>query len=56
MTDSHETGNGSKPWYHCVVLNTYGHDGTHARVAGTNTSGWMSNDNLTDRSGASARC
>lgn len=51
LTDSHETGNGSKLWYHCSVVDTYGHDWTCARVAGTNASGWMSNDDLTDRSG-----
>ncbi|MFD7182621.1 hypothetical protein ACFV90_21760 [Streptomyces sp. NPDC059904] len=51
MTDSHETGNGTKLWYHCCVVNTYGHDWTYGRMAGTNASGWMSHDNLTDRAG-----
>ncbi|MFE4252806.1 hypothetical protein ACFRU3_25520 [Streptomyces sp. NPDC056910] len=32
------------------------HSGDHVRVAGANTSGWMPNDNLTKRSGASTRC
>ncbi|WP_406101937.1 serine/threonine protein kinase [Streptomyces sp. NBC_01003] len=48
--------NGSKLWYHCSVVNAYGHNWTYVRVAGTNTSGWMSNDNLTNQSGASTRC
>ncbi|MFC9494897.1 hypothetical protein [Streptomyces sp. NPDC056982] len=30
--------------------------GDCVRVAGANTSGWMPNDNLTKRSGASTRC
>ncbi|MFD3563712.1 hypothetical protein ACFWVU_29200 [Streptomyces sp. NPDC058686] len=48
--------NSSKLWYHCSVVNAYGHNWTYVRVAGTNTSGWMSNDNLANRSGASTRC
>ncbi|GAA1240091.1 MULTISPECIES: hypothetical protein [Streptomyces] len=30
--------------------------GDYVRVAGANTSGWMPNDNLAKRSGASTRC
>ncbi|MFF1733486.1 serine/threonine-protein kinase [Streptomyces sp. NPDC058247] len=43
-------------WYHCSAVNAYGHNRTYVRVAGTNTSDWMSNDNLTNQSGASTRC
>ncbi|MFI6683952.1 protein kinase [Streptomyces sp. NPDC050485] len=47
---------GTKLWYHCYVVNAYGHKWTYARVAGSDTSGWMSNDNLTRQSGPSTRC
>ncbi|MGW1194605.1 serine/threonine-protein kinase [Streptomyces sp. NPDC002536] len=45
---------GTKLWYHCSVVNAYGNTWTWVRVAGTNTSGWMSNDNLVRQSGPSA--
>lgn len=45
---------GTKLWYHCSVVNAYGNTWTWVRVAGTNTSGWMSNDNLTRQNGPSA--
>ncbi|MFG3363945.1 hypothetical protein ACIPWY_05760 [Streptomyces sp. NPDC090032] len=48
--------NGSKLWYHRSVVNAHGRNWTYVRVAGTNTSGWMSNDNLANQSGASTRC
>jgi hypothetical protein len=47
---------GTKLWYHCSVVNAHGHNWTYVRVAGTNTTGWMSNDNLTRQNGASTRC
>ncbi|GHF20803.1 MULTISPECIES: serine/threonine-protein kinase [Streptomyces] len=45
---------GTKLWYHCSVVNAYGNTWTWVRVAGTNTSGWMSDDNLTRQNGPSA--
>ncbi|MEV5510859.1 serine/threonine-protein kinase [Streptomyces orinoci] len=47
---------GTKLWYHCYVVNAYGHTWVYARVAGTHTSGWMSADNLTRQSGLPPRC
>ncbi|WP_283247531.1 hypothetical protein [Streptomyces sp. I05A-00742] len=34
----------------------YGHQWTYARVSGTSTAGWMSNDNLTRQNGPSTPC
>ncbi|MFG2500272.1 hypothetical protein ACGFSB_18925 [Streptomyces sp. NPDC048441] len=48
--------NGTKLWYHCSIVNAYGNNWTYVRVEGTNTSGWMSNDNLTNQTGTSTRC
>ncbi|MDJ1130451.1 protein kinase domain-containing protein [Streptomyces iconiensis] len=47
---------GAKLWYHCSVVNARGNNWTYVRIAGTNTTGWMSNDNLTRQSGPSTRC
>ncbi|MEV4439266.1 serine/threonine-protein kinase [Streptomyces sp. NPDC049577] len=47
---------GTKLWYHCSVVNAYGHTWTYVRVEGTKTAGWMSNDNLTRQTGPSTRC
>ncbi|GAA2094890.1 hypothetical protein GCM10009801_63430 [Streptomyces albiaxialis] len=47
---------GAKLWYHCSVVNAHGHNWTYVRLAGTDTVGWMSNDNLTRQNGASTRC
>ncbi|MFG3254833.1 serine/threonine-protein kinase [Streptomyces sp. NPDC048172] len=47
---------GQKLWYHCSVVNAHGHNWTYVRLAGTNTVGWMSNDNLTRQNGPSTRC
>ncbi|MFE2374681.1 protein kinase [Streptomyces sp. NPDC059398] len=47
---------GVKVWFHCYVTNAYGNRWTYVRIAGTNTSGWMSNDNFTRQSGPSTRC
>ncbi|MEU4491878.1 hypothetical protein AB0F96_00105 [Streptomyces sp. NPDC023998] len=47
---------GAKLWYHCYVVNAYGHAWTYVRIAGTKTSGWMSNDNLANQNGPAFRC
>lgn len=47
---------GKKVWFHCYVTNAYGNRWTYIRIAGTNTSGWMSNDNFTRQSGPSTHC
>lgn len=47
---------GVKVWYHCYIINSYGHTWTYVRIDGTKTAGWMSNDNLTKQNGPSTRC
>ncbi|MBT2478828.1 serine/threonine-protein kinase [Streptomyces sp. ISL-94] len=47
---------GTKLWYHCYIVNAYGNKWTYVRVEGTNTTGWMSNDNLTRQKGPSTPC
>ncbi|MER7466683.1 serine/threonine-protein kinase [Streptomyces sp. NPDC097981] len=47
---------GTKLLYQCYVVNAYGNKWTFVRVADTDASGWMSNDNLTRQSGPSTRC
>jgi hypothetical protein len=47
---------GAKVFYHCYVLNAYGHTWTYVRIEGTKTAGWMSNDNLTKQNGPAYRC
>ncbi|MEV6685023.1 serine/threonine-protein kinase [Streptomyces sp. NPDC051130] len=47
---------GTKLWYHCSVVNAYGHTWTYVRIDGTNTAGWMSNDNITRQKGPSHPC
>ncbi|MCX4669558.1 protein kinase [Streptomyces sp. NBC_01381] len=42
--------------FHCSVVNAHGHDWTYVQVAGTSTSGWMSNDNFIGQVGPSTRC
>ncbi|MER6345113.1 SH3 domain-containing protein [Streptomyces sp. NPDC001595] len=42
-----QTYNGTKLYYHCYVVNSYGNTWTHARIAGTSTQGWISDANLT---------
>ncbi len=47
---------GTKLWYQCYVVNAYGKTWTYVRIAGTETAGWMSNDNLTGQKGPSTHC
>lgn len=47
---------GTKVWYHCSVVNAYGHKWTYVRIDGTSTAGWMSNDNLGRQKGPSTAC
>ncbi|MFF1556274.1 protein kinase [Streptomyces sp. NPDC058279] len=47
---------GTKVWYHCYVVNAHGNKWTYVRIEGTNTAGWMSNDNLTRQKGSSPPC
>ncbi|MFJ6718437.1 protein kinase [Streptomyces sp. NPDC091259] len=47
---------GTKVWYHCYVVNAHGNKWTYVRIEGTNTAGWMSNDNLTRQKGPSTPC
>ncbi|WP_328923952.1 protein kinase [Streptomyces sp. NBC_00190] len=47
---------GTKLWYHCYVVNAHGNKWTYVRIDGTNTSGWMSDDNLTKQKGPSTPC
>ncbi|MFI9100760.1 serine/threonine-protein kinase [Streptomyces fildesensis] len=47
---------GAKVFYHCFVLNAYGHTWTYVRIDGTKTAGWMSNDNLTKQKGPAYHC
>ncbi|MET9961374.1 serine/threonine-protein kinase [Streptomyces sp. NPDC006326] len=47
---------GTKVWYHCTVVNAHGNKWTYVRIEGTNTAGWMSNDNLTRQNGPSTAC
>ncbi|MEU5000841.1 protein kinase [Streptomyces sp. NPDC021622] len=47
---------GTRLNFHCSVVNAHGHNWTYVQVAGTSTSGWMSNDNFTGQVGPSTRC
>ncbi|TGB02537.1 serine/threonine protein kinase [Streptomyces sp. MZ04] len=47
---------GTRLDFHCSVVNAHGHNWTYVQVAGTSTSGWMSDDNLTGQVGAATRC
>ncbi|MCZ4123045.1 hypothetical protein [Streptomyces sp. H39-S7] len=47
---------GAKVFYHCYILNAYGHTWTYVRIDGTKTVGWMSNDNLSKQTGPAYRC
>ncbi len=47
---------GAKVWYQCYVVNAYGNRWTYIRIAGTESAGWMSNDNLENQDGPSTPC
>ncbi|MFE5768458.1 protein kinase [Streptomyces sp. NPDC056485] len=48
--------NGTKLWYQCYVVNSYGNQWTYVRVDGTNTTGWLYNRDLTRQRGSSPPC
>ncbi|MFF4850475.1 serine/threonine-protein kinase [Streptomyces sp. NPDC001194] len=48
--------NGTKLWYQCYVVNSYGNQWTYVRVDGTNTTGWLYNRDLTRQKGSSPPC
>ncbi|MGW2667674.1 serine/threonine-protein kinase [Streptomyces sp. NPDC001272] len=47
---------GTKLWYHCYVVNSYGNQWTFVRVEGTNQTGWLYNRDLTGQKGSSPAC
>nr|WP_053727092.1 serine/threonine protein kinase [Streptomyces sp. WM6378] len=47
---------GVKVYYHCYVTNAQGNKWIYARIAGTNTEGWVFSDKSTLKSGTLARC
>ncbi|MFE6847114.1 protein kinase [Streptomyces sp. NPDC057686] len=47
---------GTKLWYHCYTVNSYGNQWTYVRVDGTNTTGWLYNRDLTGQKGSSPAC
>ncbi|WP_369776677.1 protein kinase [Streptomyces sp. R33] len=47
---------GTKLWYHCYAVNSYGNQWTYVRVDGTNTTGWLYNRDLTGQKGSSPAC
>jgi eukaryotic-like serine/threonine-protein kinase len=55
-TDIALAESGAKIWYHCYVVNAFGNKWMYVRIAGTNSAGWMSADNLTGQTGPSTRC
>ncbi|WP_037845043.1 serine/threonine-protein kinase [Streptomyces sp. NRRL F-2747] len=48
--------NGTKLWYQCYVVNSYGNQWTYVRVDGSNTTGWLYNRDLTRQKGSSPPC
>ncbi|MEV0505771.1 SH3 domain-containing protein [Streptomyces spectabilis] len=46
---------GTKVYYWCYTVNDYGNTWTYARIAGTETHGWISDSHLSD-GGAGAEC
>ncbi|MFD8147239.1 serine/threonine-protein kinase [Streptomyces sp. NPDC059708] len=47
---------GTKLWYHCYIVNSYGNQWTFVRVDGTNQTGWLYNRDLTGQKGSSPAC
>ncbi|RPF44415.1 serine/threonine protein kinase [Streptomyces sp. Ag109_G2-6] len=47
---------GTKLWYHCYIINSYGNQWTFVRVDGTNQTGWLYNRDLTGQKGSSPAC
>ncbi|WP_443067854.1 protein kinase domain-containing protein [Streptomyces sp. NBC_01351] len=51
-----EVKSGTKVYYHCYVANAHANKWIYARIAGTDTEGWMFSDKSTLDSGTLARC
>ncbi|MFF3014862.1 serine/threonine-protein kinase [Streptomyces sp. NPDC057939] len=47
---------GTKLWYQCYVVNSYGNQWTFVRVDGTNATGWLYNRDLKGQKGSSPPC
>ncbi|AZM92161.1 serine/threonine protein kinase [Streptomyces sp. W1SF4] len=47
---------GTKLWYHCYIVNSYGNQWTFVRVEGTNATGWLYNRDLKGQKGSSPAC
>ncbi|MEV7728669.1 serine/threonine-protein kinase [Streptomyces sp. NPDC087917] len=47
---------GTKLWYQCYVVNSYGNQWTFVRVDGTNATGWLYNRDLKGQKGSSPAC
>ncbi|MEU8461725.1 serine/threonine-protein kinase [Streptomyces sp. NPDC029003] len=47
---------GTKLWYQCYVVNSYGNQWTFVRVEGTNATGWLYNRDLKGQKGSSPPC
>ncbi|MFG2299023.1 protein kinase [Streptomyces sp. NPDC048603] len=51
-----EVKSGTKVYYHCYVTNAHANKWIYARIAGTETEGWVFGDKSTLDSGSLARC
>ncbi|MFJ4776513.1 serine/threonine-protein kinase [Streptomyces sp. NPDC088762] len=51
-----EVKSGTKVYYHCYVTNAHANKWIYARIAGTNTEGWVFGDKSSLDSGTVARC
>ncbi|MFG2985594.1 protein kinase [Streptomyces sp. NPDC048258] len=51
-----EVKSGAKVYYHCYVTNAHANKWVYARIAGTETEGWVFGDKSTLDSGTLARC
>ncbi|WP_369147625.1 serine/threonine-protein kinase [Streptomyces sp. R44] len=51
-----ELNSGTKVYYHCYITNAHGNKWIYARIAGTETEGWVFGDKSTLDSGTLARC
>ncbi|MFF5809143.1 protein kinase [Streptomyces sp. NPDC012746] len=55
-SDVSELKSGAKVYYHCYVTNAHANKWIYARIAGTETEGWVFGDKSTLDSGTLARC
>ncbi|MGO4457077.1 protein kinase [Streptomyces sp. M-16] len=47
---------GTKLWYQCYIVNSFGNQWTFVRVDGTNATGWLYNRDLKGQKGSSPAC